>query len=120
MKVAASVITYRQAVKAGSPLLSLKGQPCGLAYKDWLGLALGAEDKFNRTVPAEIVREQSYRRLRPAEPLYLWCFGFDMDNAKARCWYEHRLPSLAIDKAAQLQFTNVVELAVAGDAACRC
>ncbi len=104
---------YRQAVKAGSPLLSLKGQPGGLAYKDWLGLALGAEDKFNRTVPAEIVREQSYRRLRPAEPLYLWCFGFDMDNAKARCWYEHRLPSLAIDKAAQLQFTNVVELAVA-------
>lgn len=104
---------YRQAVKAGSPLLSLKGQPGGLAYKDWLGLALGAEDKFNRTVPAEVVREQSYRRLSPAEPLYLWCFGFDMDNAKARCWYEHHLPVLAIDKAAVPNFTGSIERVIA-------
>jgi len=104
---------YRQAVKAGSPLLSLKGQPGGLAYKDWLGLALGGEDKFNRALPAEVVREQSYRRLNPAEPLYLWCFGFDMDNAKARCWYEHRLPSLIIDKTARAQFTDIIERVIA-------
>ncbi|MCC4106763.1 type I-E CRISPR-associated protein Cse1/CasA [Serratia ureilytica] len=104
---------YRQAIKAGAPLLSLKGQPGGLAYKDWLGLALGTEDKFNRTLPAEVVREQRYRRLGPAEPLYLWCFGFDMDNAKARCWYEHHLPNLAIGNAAILDFTATIALAIA-------
>jgi CRISPR system Cascade subunit CasA len=36
-----------------------------------------------------------------------------MDNAKARCWYEHRLPSLAIDKVALPQFTGTIELVVA-------
>jgi CRISPR system Cascade subunit CasA len=25
-------------------------------------------------------------------PLRLWAFGFDMDNMKARCWYEATLP----------------------------
>jgi CRISPR system Cascade subunit CasA len=72
--------------------LPLKGQPGGLAYKDWLGLVLGGEDKFNRTLPAKVVQEQIITGHRVREKTALWCFGYDMDNAKARCWYQHRLP----------------------------
>jgi CRISPR system Cascade subunit CasA len=39
---------YRQALKdSSSPWLALKGQPGGISYKDWLGLILEREDKFN-------------------------------------------------------------------------
>lgn len=78
---------YRQALKDnGSPWIPLKGQPGGLVYKDWLGLVTRTADKFNRTVPARVSRDIDDVETR------LWCFGYDMDNAKVRCWYEHRLP----------------------------
>jgi CRISPR system Cascade subunit CasA len=79
---------YRQALKDPSaPWLALKGQPGGLSYKDWLGLLLKYEDKFNRMQPAKVVRASRHDR-----SLSLWCFAWDMDNAKARCWYQHRIP----------------------------
>lgn len=82
---------YRQALKdSAAPLLALKGQPGGLIYRDWLGLALESEDKFNRTQPARVVRAIAGRRQLPETGL--WCFAWDMDNAKARCWYQHRIP----------------------------
>ncbi|MBW7983476.1 type I-E CRISPR-associated protein Cse1/CasA [Enterobacillus tribolii] len=82
---------YRKALKdEKAPWLSLKGQPGGLSYKDWLGLSLQSEDKFNETRPAGVVRAQADRRLRIKTGL--WCFAYDMDNAKARCWYQHRVP----------------------------
>ncbi|CAK6496309.1 CRISPR system Cascade subunit CasA [Pantoea sp. Nvir] len=82
---------YRQSLKeSGAPLLAIKGQPGGLSYKDWLGLTLTCEDKFNRTLPARVTHNITrYRRLPPTG---LWCFAWDMDNAKARCWYQHRVP----------------------------
>ncbi|PWC10957.1 type I-E CRISPR-associated protein Cse1/CasA [Brenneria corticis] len=84
---------YRRALKDdAAPLLSLKGQPGGLAYRDWLGLIVGTEDKLNRTFPATVVVQNASRR--EARKAGLWCFGYDMDNMKARCWYEHRVPLL--------------------------
>lgn len=78
---------YRQAKKDPSaPWLSLKGQPGGLSYKDWLGLLCSAEDKFNKTQPAKVVRACE------KEDVSLWSFAWDMDNAKARCWYQQRIP----------------------------
>jgi len=84
---------YRQALKDnGAPRLALKGQPGGLGYKDWLGLVLECEDKFNRTYPAQVVRSFAGRRQGRLPSVGLWCFAWDMDNAKARCWYQHRVP----------------------------
>lgn len=81
---------YRQALKDDT-LLSVKGQPGGLAYRDWLGLVLGSRDALNQTLPARVVeRNQNYDPLR--RQVGLWCFGYDMDNMKARCWYEHAVP----------------------------
>ncbi len=98
---------YRQALKdSAAPWLALKGQPGGLSYKDWLGLMLEADDRFNKILPATVVR-QLYRDSVEV-PVGLWCFAWDMDNAKARCWYQHRIPlaRVAHDEA----FTDVLKL----------
>ncbi|HHT4843877.1 TPA: type I-E CRISPR-associated protein Cse1/CasA [Klebsiella aerogenes] len=82
---------YRQVLKDPSaPWLALKGQPGGLSYKDWLGLMLNREDKFNKMQPAKVVRTAGQRN-----KMSLWCFAWDMDNAKARCWYQHRIPLIS-------------------------
>lgn len=85
---------YRQALKdPGAPWLALKGQPGGLSYRDWLGLALEREDKFNKMQPAKVARAASRRK-----KVGLWCFAWDMDNAKARCWYRHRIPLINVSR----------------------
>lgn len=93
---------YRQALKDPSaPWLALKGQPGGLNYKDWLGLLMKREDKFNRMQPAKVVLAAGRRK-----KLGLWCFAWDMDNAKARCWYQHRIPLIRV--AHEEQFIAVL------------
>ncbi|TKI04082.1 type I-E CRISPR-associated protein Cse1/CasA [Martelella alba] len=103
---------YRQALKdPSSPWLALKGQPGGLCYKDWLGILLEGEDKFNRTLPAKVVRAATERANILA--CGLWCSAYDMDNAKARCWYQHRIPLIDTSRADLLQavMQQVVSLA---------
>ncbi|KHT31847.1 type I-E CRISPR-associated protein Cse1/CasA [Pectobacterium carotovorum] len=85
---------YRRALKGeDAPFLSVKGQPGGLAYRDWLGLLVQGEDKLNSTFPATVVHHNT-RRDELRRDSGLWCFGYDMDNMKARCWYEHHVPQL--------------------------
>jgi len=85
---------YRQSLKDPSaPLLALKGQPGGLSYKDWIGLIFQREDKFNKMQPAQVVRLASQQA-----NMGLWCFAFDMDNAKARGWYQHRIPLVNVTR----------------------
>jgi CRISPR system Cascade subunit CasA len=93
---------YRQALKdPSSPWLALKGQPGGLSYKDWLGIIFDGEDKYNRTLPAKVVRAAAERQR--IVPSGLWCFAYDMDNAKARCWYQHRIPLVETPRPDMLQ-----------------
>lgn len=97
---------YRQALKdASAPWLALKGQPGGLSYKDWPALMLESEDKFNRMQPARVVRASAGRDL--SFPVGLWCFAWDMDNAKARCWYQHRVP--LIQSSSPALFNSVLQ-----------
>jgi CRISPR system Cascade subunit CasA len=71
--------------------LPMHPQPGGLGYKHWLGLVLGAQGDKKKIQPASMI---SYvldsQRLRGL--LRLWAFGYDMDNMKARCWYESTFP----------------------------
>ncbi|WP_442801261.1 type I-E CRISPR-associated protein Cse1/CasA [Serratia rubidaea] len=99
---------YRQALKdLEAPLIPLKGQPGGLAYKDWLGLVVESEEKLNRVLPARVVR------LNPMPKLtHLWCFGYDMDNAKARCWYEHRLAISSLPKSQGGELKALLQMAI--------
>ncbi|OCG69365.1 type I-E CRISPR-associated protein Cse1/CasA [Gilliamella sp. Occ3-1] len=78
---------YRIDSKIGVPL-AIKGQPGGLVYRDWLGMIT----KHDNIEAAKVVIINEARRLKNDEKYRLWCFGFDFDNMKARCWYEHNFP----------------------------
>lgn len=103
---------YRKVKKDPSaPWLALKGQPGGLGYKDWLSLLLEHEDNFYSTQPAKVVREA--RSLRGNR---LWCFAYDMDNAKARCWYQHRVPLIATQEPEHFIALAAMATGLASDA----
>lgn len=79
--------------KDGQPT-AMKPQPGGLAYRHWLGLVQGVDsDKIQRE-PAQVLRVFNERRVRDVgtDQHRLWAFGYDMDNMKARCWYESTMP----------------------------
>jgi len=73
--------------------LPVHPQPDGLGYQHWLGWVLGAGGKGESTRAAEIVtRALTLLHRQTGGVLRLWTFGYDMDNMKARCWYESTLP----------------------------
>ena len=88
---------YSYDLKNKKPPLSIKGQKGGLGYRHWLGLTLQNEDgskqaafnvrNFNDLINDYLDGDQQAR---------LWCFGYDMDNMKARCWYEQTFPLFII------------------------
>ncbi len=110
---------YRKALKdEQAPMLSVKGQPGGLAYKDWLGLILRGQNNGNEQYPAKIVQVNAERdHSALGVKMGLWCFAFDMDNMKARCWYEHRIPisALSSEDAAALDYDLSVAVALAAE-----
>ncbi|MFK0572397.1 type I-E CRISPR-associated protein Cse1/CasA [Endozoicomonas sp.] len=93
---------YRFDPKKVKPPLTLKGQQGGLGYRHWLGLS--CQDDNNGDQAAKITRLFNEERaefiaeLAEVEelPARLWCFGYDMDNMKARCWYDHQMPLLNV------------------------
>lgn len=99
------------------PHLSLKGQKGGIAYRDWVGLALGSESQT-----AALVVAHFNSKVQPKLHDYaarLWCFGYDMDNMKARCWYDSTLPLYSVPADVRREFTAAVGqiLGVAREAA---
>ena len=77
--------------------LPVHPQPDGLGYRHWMAWVLGAQgDKQATRVAAVVDRALSLPRPVLDGPLQLWAFGFDMDNMKARCWYESTLPIYAL------------------------
>ena len=73
--------------------LPLHPQPGGMGYRHWLAWVLGHADAKNKYRPARIVSHAlEWRRRQLGGALRLWAFGYDMDNMKARCWYESSLP----------------------------
>lgn len=88
---------------------SILGQKGKLAYKDWLCLV--AVDEKTQERAAENVQsyiEQKSRYLSDDQNIGLWCFGYDMDNMKARCWYEHHLPVISVDQEYREVFFSFV------------
>lgn len=73
-------------------------QPGGIGYRHWPELLFGDEASTRR--PAAVIVEKTDRVLGEVDPqrwntglpLLLWAGGYDMDNMKARCWYEARMP----------------------------
>lgn len=84
---------YRLPLKEGSGLYSVKPQPGGLIWRDWLGLSQEGASENNTEYPALVVNAIRACDLNGAR-VGLWGFGYDFDNMKARCWYEHHFPLL--------------------------
>jgi len=78
-------------------------QPGGVTYRHWLGLV--QTDKKNNREPA-FVAHKFLSRQRDDWPLRLWAFGYDMDNMKARCWYESTMPLLPLEKDIREEYEN--------------
>ena len=85
--------------KQEKPPASIKGQPSGIGYRQWLGGTFGDEVRRPATLLAAFAREN---RMLPQEVnnVTLWCFGYDMDKMKARCWYDATLPLPSVAPAA--------------------
>ena len=87
--------------ETGKEPYSIKAQPGGLGYRHWLELAAVNEEGSKRRSATLMV--QKYRDSRQGwikgefEPR-LWAFGYDMDNMKARCWYEATMPLFNLDE----------------------
>jgi CRISPR system Cascade subunit CasA len=101
---------YRFDPKKVNPPLSLKGQQGGLGYRHWLGLTLQDNDNGDRaSKTVQLYNEERSKRLRDnGGGASLWCFGYDMDNMKARCWYESRFP---IYYLSEMQRNNLTDWA---------
>jgi len=79
----------------GSPS-SVKPQQGGIGYRHWLGLAQSSQVKNGRKQPAKVL--ELYLERRRGKDLRLWAFGYDMDNMKARCWYDSTMPLVLADE----------------------
>ncbi len=86
---------HRRDKKTGAPFPEHM-QPGGITYHDWLGLIQNHPDLG--TEPAAVVTR--FRNYGPSALkevfgtgyVPLWSFGYDMDKAKARCYYEGFMP----------------------------
>jgi len=84
----------------GEDWLPLHPQPGGIGYRHWLGWVLGAATESNKAMRrARVVSHvlASGRGVLEGQ-LRLWAFGYDMDNMKARCWYEASLPLYGLNE----------------------
>lgn len=88
-------------LKEGGEFYSVKPQPGGLIWRDWLGLIETGKSENNTELPALVVKLFNASSLKQAK-VGLWGFGYDFDNMKARCWYEHHFPLLLKKKEGQI------------------
>ncbi|MBF0160448.1 MAG: type I-E CRISPR-associated protein Cse1/CasA [Magnetococcales bacterium] len=98
---------YYQDKKTG--WLPTHPQPGGIAYHHWLELTLGQEEEYR---PAQVIQVSRQRKSRM--PKLLWAFGYDMDNMKARCWYEARLPLIDVPPEQRSLLAGLAQQMVAG------
>lgn len=75
-------------------MLPLHPQPGGFGYRHWLGWVLGMQNDKRKVERAAVIQHflGADAERRTGIGLRLWVFGFDMDNMKARCWYESTVP----------------------------
>lgn len=98
---------YRIDPKTGLPIC-VHPRPGGLTYRHWLNWMIG--DEANR--PALVIASHSARKL-PGAAMRIWVFGYDMDNMKARCWYETTFPLYTIETSLRAELSDLIRLMTA-------
>jgi CRISPR system Cascade subunit CasA len=81
----------------------------GLTYRHWLGWAVGSKRGGKEVLPAAAVSAFHSALVVPGQ-VRLWAFGYDMDNMKARCWYETTFPlfDLPVGAAPPTGYSEVI------------
>jgi CRISPR system Cascade subunit CasA len=79
-------------------------QPGGIGYRHWLGLVENNPDNTRRI--ARVVEQ--YQKLQRTDGR-LWAFGYDMDNMKARCWYDAEMPIIFASEDIEAEYKGQVE-----------
>ena len=89
-------------------LLTLHAQPGGLTYQHWLSLIEDDENNFS----AQVVKRYSglMQQWEIEEQFRLYAFGYDMDNMKARCWYETTFPIYTIPDEIRIVFSKRIQV----------
>jgi len=81
-------------------------QPGGISYRHWIGLV--QEDLGSKSEVATVVHEFRTTRQNDETAFRLWAFGFDMDNMKARCWYESTMPLIEVRKDLRSDYEHLI------------
>ncbi|HUU39692.1 MAG TPA: type I-E CRISPR-associated protein Cse1/CasA [Desulfatiglandales bacterium] len=81
-------------------------QPGGFGYRHWLGFVENSQEGNSEKRPARVINQ--FRSLSRKDG-NLWAFGYDMDNMKARSWYDSRMPILIIVAEHKETFRGYVE-----------
>jgi CRISPR system Cascade subunit CasA len=79
-------------------------QPGGIGYRYWLGLVENNVDNTRRI--ARVVEQ--YQKLLRIDGR-LWAFGYDMDNMKARCWYDAEMPIIFVSEDIEAEYKGQIE-----------
>lgn len=90
--------------KTGEPI-PLHPQPGGMTYRHWQSFTSSSETNK----PAYIVERYITARRLEGVALRLNAFGYDMDNMKARCWYESTFPLYILADEHRRVFSDTVD-----------
>jgi len=95
--------------KDGLPI-PLHPQPGGMGYRHWLNLTFGIGDGGSKDSvrPAQVIGSGQGTRKRDRRTL-VWAFGYDMDNMKARGWYESTMPIYHLDREGNKRLASRAE-----------
>lgn len=86
---------YLKTDKNGDMWLPVHPQEGGITYQHWLGLVQATLS--DKKMIAKVVSSY-YRHSGVDDPIHpvLWAFGYDMENKKAKSWYESQMPLIKI------------------------
>lgn len=80
-------------------------QPGGMSYRHWLRFVAGEE----LSEVARVIAAFNERNPEEMLQLRLWAFGYDMDNMKARCWYETTYPLYLLEQRIREDFIGLAQ-----------
>lgn len=90
--------------------LPVHPQPGGFSYRNWLAWVLNSTQSKKNVQAATMVNYVLGERQQDFKQLRLWVFGYDMDNMKARCWYETTFPLYELPGAVPGTLKNLQEI----------
>lgn len=86
----------------------------GLGYRNWGALVTGERREKWRREPAICVRHGLSNRRKVRGRSRLLAFGYDVDNAKIRGWYEYRTPVYAAEQEQTGLLREIVTAMITG------